>query len=471
MFNSKEAKTYYLVAISAKNYFLTHTNIQFLRAAIAGGSPFIIASNKTFQKKEYSHADLLLEIAKKWIELAVDVNNKPTYIFDNIFELLFYLEILDADRKYIYRGQHDSEWGLKSSSQRAKENKINLNKEKESLNKFYEVIKSFFPKDYKLTDNQLEAIAKHYGFNSELIDFTTSLPIAAFFALGGTKFYELPSPMPPNGKIFKSAISSPTLVPTYSFPFKLITVPSVFSRPNHQYGIFIRGKNNLKVFEYTFRHISDLIDIDDMILDVLPDIGPLKPTTLSSFLMPKSDIWDQIAIRLKNDPSNKVNDFSKLLSEIFSELIIKEIWAFVKWIDELSIYEMEGEQTITDIALLGDLFKENPLYAQICIQFIVVRIYISQDNQLRLLLKHNLSTYLLGYACKIKKFDFIKIMCITFPDVVLPIWKDIVDKFGKMTDLDEEMRLTLEQLEKDLKNNYALNNAKKMREILLNNWS
>lgn len=243
MLNSKEARTYYLIAISARNYFLIQSEIQALRTEIAEEqTPFIAITGQTFQKKEYSHTELLSEVKKKWITLAKAVMAQDHYVFNNIFELLFYLEILDLDRTYIYRGQHDSRWELKSSLQRAIENKIDLKREEESINKFYEAIKSYFPEDYKFTDNQLEAIAKHYGFNSELIDFTTSLPIAAFFALGGEKFYDLPFPMPPHGKIFKTAISSPTLDPTYNLPLKLITVPSVFSRPNHQYGIFIREK-------------------------------------------------------------------------------------------------------------------------------------------------------------------------------------------------------------------------------------
>ena len=96
MLDSKEAKTYYLIAISARNYFLNHQEVQTLRTKIAGKSPFVSASGKDFQQKKYPHTALLSEVAKKWIDLAKPFTDPHSteYVFKNIFELLFYLEIL-----------------------------------------------------------------------------------------------------------------------------------------------------------------------------------------------------------------------------------------------------------------------------------------------------------------------------------------------------------------------------------------
>lgn len=305
-----------------------------------------------------------------------------------------------------------------------------------------------------LKDRQIEAIAKHYGCTSKLIDFTTSLPIAAFFALGGQEFYKLPKQLTEKGKIFKIVVSAPPL----DFPVKLITVPSVFSRPNHQYGVFIEGENLEKyVYEYEFYHFTEFRSLEDEFLDFLPDVGPLMHTSLASYLMPESDIWDRILEALENNPDVSIIDISKLFSEIHSyKQFIEGLVHYDNWISELCIFDLEGEVPIIDIELLGYILKENPYFAQHLIKFLVIKCAENPPIDFRI------TAYFLGYAFGMylseKKFEFIITLCCMY-ERAFKLWQQAIGY------VDSIIPLIKEEVKKDTYKNWLKAMKETIKEI------
>ncbi len=249
------------------------------------------------------------------------------------------------------------------------------------------------------TEDQLDAVAKHYGFKSELLDFTFSLTIAAFFALNETKSeyhtsYQFPHvPDYKCGAIWK--------IPIYSYlgpksPIRLITLPPIFSRPNHQYGVFVYGKSaENSAIKYTFDHVKKAGDIEHDFLDFLPDLGPFKPTNLESYLMPLSDVLrlkaNEILVK-HEDPT--MRQFS-------------EINTFNKWIWDLCEVTTTGDVPVTNIEIALQLCKENPKQTKLAIQKIIEMIPRFKDPDKSALESH-LCCLLGGYILGTQDFDYLK---------------------------------------------------------------
>lgn len=85
----------------------------------------------------------------------------------------------DSDEDFFYRGQIHN-WPIKSTLSR----KNYSDEEKERTESFVNRIKSMTSLSKK-SDGKCLAIAQHFGYTTDLIDFTTSIDVAAFFATDG----------------------------------------------------------------------------------------------------------------------------------------------------------------------------------------------------------------------------------------------------------------------------------------------
>lgn len=98
--------------------------------------------------------------------------------------------------RFLFRGQSCSSWGLQSSFDRIHEKLPSAERDR----KYFELMKLFresyevygglarsdldlFDRFEDLTDEQVEALAQHYGINTRLLDWSYSPYVAAFFSL------------------------------------------------------------------------------------------------------------------------------------------------------------------------------------------------------------------------------------------------------------------------------------------------
>jgi hypothetical protein len=88
------------------------------------------------------------------------------------------------ERSWLFRGQANAEWHLLPTLYRGNPDPYEINQRKKQTQDFVVALKqnSAVLGLFGLTDEQLLAVAQHYGFPTYLLDFTYNLEVAAYFA-------------------------------------------------------------------------------------------------------------------------------------------------------------------------------------------------------------------------------------------------------------------------------------------------
>jgi hypothetical protein len=232
-----------------------------------------------------------------WDKITCDSLSNDLKPFDNIYALLFFLEILAVGRKLLFRGQSNCEWSLQSTLDRYISKGFDLISIKQKKMQYIEKVHQLSDRKHlSLCEEELEALCQHYGFPTDFIDFTWSSTIAAFFALGGSAAYSLLNDVKyPIGSIWVIDVEG-----IYNKGIKLITLPNQVMRPWLQRGEFLQysflksSSSNLKIVNLTFFHQSEVW------IDELYDLNPYSLTPLSRYLMPSRDPLEELADSLIN---------------------------------------------------------------------------------------------------------------------------------------------------------------------------
>lgn len=113
--------------------------------------------------------------------MAIGDGFQMTEYYKNLSDLIERLreDEQNSNEVFFYRGQIDN-WPIKSTLSRENYS----DKEIERTKSFVNRIKSITSLS-KMSDKKCLAIAQHYGYKTDLIDFTTSIDVAAFFATDG----------------------------------------------------------------------------------------------------------------------------------------------------------------------------------------------------------------------------------------------------------------------------------------------
>jgi hypothetical protein len=161
-------------------------------------------------------------------------------VFANIFDaVLAAMKIggTDGRESQVFRGQYDSRWKLapsyyRASPVRAEHLKLSvLNGQLDHLRQIYPHV------DFAgLSSLQQEAVVQHYFSGTELLDFTTSMYVAAFFATSRDESI----PAAPMGAIYR--ISRRDIADLMLAMVESPTLPPEFRRIHRQHGVFLRIK-------------------------------------------------------------------------------------------------------------------------------------------------------------------------------------------------------------------------------------
>jgi hypothetical protein len=178
------------------------------------------------------------ELLALWARMQMIVPSREgtALAFDNIYELILWVYLTMAQReppagetKLVFRGHRDENWQLTTTAQRelttleARE----LNERRISL--FMALIASNLPLRLVHTDIEREALAQHYGFATNLLDFTTDIDVAAYFATDNLEREK-------RGVVYLGDAMS-----CISQGLSIVKLPERFRRPNIQRGLFIRA--------------------------------------------------------------------------------------------------------------------------------------------------------------------------------------------------------------------------------------
>jgi hypothetical protein len=147
------------------------------------------------QIRERNQRGLLTDEQRDFFEVAIDFLDGCRTVREksraDIYEVVWNYEFLEP-QGYFFRGQRSSQWKLdttllrpNSSTATLDLNSLLTRSQRTSL--FLSILRQreseFFA--HSPTDNELLAVAQHYGFATHLLDFSGSLRVAAFFATHG----------------------------------------------------------------------------------------------------------------------------------------------------------------------------------------------------------------------------------------------------------------------------------------------
>ena len=233
-------------------------------------------------------------IAKRWCALFDEwARNRDRYIFDDGFAALFLLRLLWPNDGLLLRGQYDSRWKLRTSSQRAEDKGAEfVANAHEQANRFLDEIKAHpvIAREYgsDIPEQHVRAILQHYGFPSDLLDFTYSWDVALYFAEGDADIVSAPDRRVECGAVY--AFPAHVLVGR----LLLTTLPPAIMRPSLQRGIFVElleqgDEEKLEQFKFVFHH---------QFLPVWNGLGGVNfgsAVGLGRYLFPASDPIDSVA--------------------------------------------------------------------------------------------------------------------------------------------------------------------------------
>lgn len=239
--------------------------------------------------------DICNFLASKWSHL-FDAwhTSKNTFVFEDGYSVLFFLRILWANNVVLLRGHYDESWKLTSSLQRAKKKgRKYLAQRLQEADAFASKIKNYPPitRYYSgdIPELHLLAILQHYGYPTDLLDFTYSMDIALFFAENSTSLNSETNSDFSCGSIY--ALPS-NLLPENAL---LITLPSEIIRPTLQRGVFIANttiaeRKRVELCKYVYRHKSSPVYNSLNEIDFTATVG------LSKYILPVFDPIMDIAL-------------------------------------------------------------------------------------------------------------------------------------------------------------------------------
>lgn len=225
---------------------------------------------------EYKNQEKLASVSSFNLE---NTNSGTTQIFDSIESLVKKLkqDEQETGEKYYYRGQlHD--WPIQSSASRIQFDDEEMKKTGRLISWLLDNQALGLDKDSLMDTNKCCAIAQHYGYKTDFIDFTTDCEVAAFFATDG--IYNHPEFIGDYGVLWRISEKELSRIQTiidvimdflieenphikhfkqnvscmkkYSdFPFISIDIPQM-SRVNNQKGLFLWDLYNI-VTNYYFK--------------------------------------------------------------------------------------------------------------------------------------------------------------------------------------------------------------------------
>jgi hypothetical protein len=112
-------------------------------------------------------------------------DNNREHVYPDIDSAVWFKEPLIQNA--LFRGQYSAEWGLAPTLMRPVRNGLDIDELEERLRRTRRFIAALRRRadelfSCKLSDDELLAIAQHFGFPTPLLDYTRSLRVAAFFA-------------------------------------------------------------------------------------------------------------------------------------------------------------------------------------------------------------------------------------------------------------------------------------------------
>ena len=120
-------------------------------------------------------------------------NQSITGHFKNVQDMVAHLQpvVTESSKAPVYFRGQVYPWRLTSSLHRSQNPSVDI-KETEEFISWLRSNKYICKEESEIDDNFLMAVAQHYGYKTDFIDFTTDLEVAAYFATDYKTLDELP---------------------------------------------------------------------------------------------------------------------------------------------------------------------------------------------------------------------------------------------------------------------------------------